>query len=429
MSNLSPAREAALKTLYAVDKDGAYMNIALNDIINEFALSVQDAALCTEIVMGVQRNRLYLDNIIEHISSIKLKKISVWILNILRMGIYSVRFLEKIPHSATINECVKLAKRYGHAKSSGFVNAVLRKVVSSGDFLPPEGTVEYLSVYYSYPEWIVEKWKKEGIGDVVALLEAGNKTPPTYLRRNLLKGDFEIPQGIEKAELGMNAYVYKKGGAFHGSSLQKEGYFSIQDVASQLAVEALEVEKGMEVLDLCAAPGGKSEYMAELMGNCGRIIACDLYEHKTELIEKSCNRLGITIVQTMVNDAEKFNPDFEDKFDRVLLDAPCSGLGIIRRKPDIKWTKGANDCSALTQTQYRMLRHARRYVKKGGMLVYSTCTISRMENEQMVKTFLRENKNFEALPTEYMQEGGYCQLLPSTTNTDGFFIARFVRRD
>lgn len=429
MSNLSPAREAALKTLYAVDKDGAYMNIALNDTIGAFRLSQLDAALCTELVLGVQRNRLYLDNIISNLSSIKLKKISVWILNILRMGIYSLRFLEKIPPSATINECVKLAKRYGHAKSSGFVNAVLRKAVTSGDFLPPEGTLEYLSVYYSYPEWIVEKWQKEGIKDLVSLLEAGNKTPPTYLRRNLLKGDFEIPEGIEKASLGNNAYIYTKGGAFHGSDLQREGFFSIQDVASQLAVEALEVEKGMEVLDLCAAPGGKSEYIAEIMGNTGRVVACDLYPHKTELIDKSCERLGITIVETMVNDAEKYNGEFEDKFDRVLLDAPCSGLGIIRRKPDIKWTKGANDCSVLVQTQYRMLRHAMHYVKKGGIMVYSTCTISRMENEQMVKTFLREHKNFEALPTDYMTEGGCCQLLPHLTNTDGFFIARFIRRD
>ncbi len=428
MSNLSPAREAALKTLYAVDKDGAYMNIALNDIMAECKLSPQDAALCTNIVLGVERNRLFLDNIISSLSSIRLKKISVWILNILRMGIYSLRFMEKIPESATINECVKLAKRYGHQKSAGFVNAVLRKATTSGDFLPPKDTIEYLSVFYSYPEWIVQKWSKEGVGDIVELLKAGNNTPPTYLRRNLLKGEFEIPEGIEKAPLGNNAYIYTKGGAFHGSPLQKEGYFSIQDAASQLAVEALDVKGGMKVLDLCAAPGGKSEYCAEIMGNEGEIIACDLYPHKTELIDKSCERLGITIIETRVNDAEKFNGEFEGKFDRVLLDAPCSGLGIIRRKPDIKWTKGAQDCSALAQTQYRMLRHAKRYLKCGGILVYSTCTISKMENEQMVKTFLRENKDFELLPGEFLEKG-YRQLLPSESNTDGFFIARFIRRD
>ena len=428
MSNLSPAREAALKTLYAVDKDGAYMNIALNDIITESRLSPLDAALCTTLVLGVERNRLFLDNIISNLSSIRLKKISPWIINILRMGIYSIRFMEKIPESATINECVKLSKRYGHQKSAGFVNAILRKSITSGDFLPEEGTVEYLSVFYSYPEWIVQKWIKENVGDITALLKAGNSTPPTYLRRNLLKGDFEIPEGIEKATVGNNAYIYTKGGAFHGSKLQKEGYFSIQDAASQLAVEALEVQSGMDVLDLCAAPGGKSEYCAEIMGNKGKVIACDLYPHKTEHIDKSCERLGITIVETRVNDAEKFNSEFEEKFDRVLLDAPCSGLGIIRRKPDIKWTKGASDCSVLAQTQYRMLRHAKRYVKLGGILVYSTCTISKMENVQMVKTFLRENKNFELSPTEAMPEG-YRQLLPHESNTDGFFIARFIRRD
>ncbi len=428
-NNLSPAREAALKTLYAVEKDGAYLNIALNDIIADSKLSVLDASLCTELVLGVERNRLYLDNIISNLSTVKIKKISVWILNILRIGIYSLKFLEKIPQSATINECVKLSKRYGHQKSAGFVNAVLRKASVSGDFLPPEDSDDYLSVVYSYPGWMVQKWKNEGVKNIEELMRAGNVTPPTYLRKNALKGDFEIPEGIEKAPVGNNAYIYTKGGAFHGSPLQREGYFSIQDAASQLAVEALDPKGGMEVLDLCAAPGGKSEYIAELMGNSGRVIACDLYPHKTELIDKSAERLGITIIETLVNDAEKFVTAFEDRFDRVLLDAPCSGLGIIRRKPDIKWTKDARDCSSLAKTQYKMLRNAKRYVKKGGILVYSTCTISRMENEQMVQMFLRENKNFEALPTDYMTDKGYCQLLPNIHNTDGFFIARFIRRD
>lgn len=427
--NLSKAREAALKTLYAVEKDGAYLNIALNDIIADARLTPLDAGLCTELVLGVERNRLFVDNIIENLSTIKLKKISVWILNILRMGVYSLRFLQRVPHSATINECVKLAKRYGHQKSAGFVNAVLRKAASSEDFLPPEGTDGYLSVKYSYPGWMVQKWKSEGVKDIESLMQAGNTTPPTYLRKNLLKGDFEIPEGIEKAPLGKNSYIYTKSGAFHGSQLQKDGMFSIQDVASQLAVEALDPREGMEVLDLCAAPGGKSEYAAELMGNKGRVIACDLYPHKTELIDKSAQRLGIEIIETRVNDAEKFVAEFEDRFDRVLLDAPCSGLGIIRRKPDIKWTKEATDCSALAKTQYKMLRNAKRYVKKGGILVYSTCTVSRMENEQTAQMFLRENKNFEALPTEYMNDKGYCQLLPNLYNTDGFFIARFIRRD
>lgn len=427
--NLSGARETALKVLYAVEKDGAYLNIALVDIIEEAGLDARDAALCTTLVMGVQRNRLYLDNIISHLSSVKLKKISVWILNILRMGIYSFRFMDKIPVSATVNECVKLAKRYGHAKSAGFVNAVLRKASTSGDFLPDRNDERYLSVVYSYPEWIVGKWKSEGVKDIEQLLKAGNETPPTYLRRNLLKGDFELPEGVEKAPLGQNSYIYTAPGAFNSTSWQKDGYFSVQDVASQLAVEALAPEGGMNVLDLCAAPGGKSEYIAELMGNSGKVISCDLYPHKTELIDKSAKRLGIDIIETRINDAEKFNKDFEDGFDRVLLDAPCSGLGIIRRKPDIKWTKGAMDCSALAKTQYRMLNTASRYVKKGGILVYSTCTVSRMENEQMALSFLRENKNFEALPTELMNKKGYCQLLPNTYNTDGFFIARFIRRD
>ena len=259
MSNLSPGREGALKVLYAIDKDGAYLNIALVDIMSQMKLDSREAALCTNLVLGVERNRLFIDNIITNLSTLKLKKISVWILNILRIGIYSMRFMDKIPVSATINECVKLSKRYGHGKSAGFVNAVVRKAVTSGDFLPPEESEKYLSVVYSYPEWIVGKWKSEGVKDIEPLLKAGNETPPTYLRKNLLKGDFEIPEGIEKAPLGQNSYIYTGGGAFHGTPLQRDGYFSIQDVASQLAVEALLPERGMAVLALCAAPGGKSE--------------------------------------------------------------------------------------------------------------------------------------------------------------------------
>lgn len=429
MAALSKPREAALKTLYQAEKEGAYLNLALSSVIEESRLDERDSALCTALVLGVERNRLYIDNIIKHISSVKLKKISLWILNILRIGIYSMKFLDKIPVSANINECVKLAKRYGHQSSSGFVNAVLRKAASSGDFLPEEGSDEYLSVYYSYPEWIVGKWRSEGVENIVDLMKKGNETPPTYLRRNALKGDFEIPEGFEKAPMGRECYIYKRGGAFHGGELWAKGYFSVQDAASQLAAESVEPEKGMDVLDLCAAPGGKSEYMAEMMENCGKVVSCDIYNHKTELIEKSAERLGITIIETMVNDAEKFNPAFENAFDRVLLDAPCSGLGIIRRKPDIKWKKDATDCSALANTQYRMLRNAARYVKVGGILVYSTCTVSRIENEQTAETFLRENRNFEVYPSEFLGKKGYRQLLPNIDNTDGFFIARFIRRD
>ena len=429
MGALSKPREAALKTLYAVEKEGAYLNIALMGVIEEFKLDKRDSALCTTLAFGVERNRGYIDNIIKNLSSVKLKKISDWILNILRIGIYSLRFLDKVPPSASINECVNLAKRYGHKGSSGFVNAILRKALTSGDFLPPEGSDEYLAVYYSYPEWVIGKWRSEGVKDIPDLLKAGNVTPPLYLRRNALKGDFELPEGLEKSPIAKSAYIYKKGGAFYGTPLQREGYFSVQDIASQMAAESLDPKPGMRVLDLCAAPGGKSEYIAEMMGNVGEVISCDLYPHKTQLIEKSAKRLGIDIIETRVNDAEVFNPEFENAFDRVLLDAPCSGLGIIRRKPDIKWKKGASDCSALALTQYKMLRNAKRYVKNGGVLVYSTCTISRMENEQMAETFLRENKNFKADPDIFPEKKGYKQFLPNIDNTDGFFIARFIRCD
>lgn len=429
MSGISKAREAALETLCAVENDGAYLNIAIKDIAEKYRLDSRDGALMMLIAYGVERNRRYIDNIIEHLSSVKMKKISDRILNILRIGVYSLRFLDKVPQRATINECVNMAKRYGHRGSSGFVNALLRNAASSPDFLPEKGTDEYLAVFYSYPEWIIGKWRSEGVADIESLLKAGNENPPTYLRRNALKGDFPIPEGIEKSNLSKEAYIYRAGGAFYKTPLYREGFFSVQDAASQTAAECLDVKHGMRVLDMCAAPGGKSEYIAEMMGNEGEVISCDIYPHKTELIEKNARRLGIDIIKTKISDAEAFNAEFENAFDRVLLDAPCSGLGIIRRKPDIKWKKGAVDCSALAQTQYKMLRNAMRYVKKGGIIVYSTCTVSKVENERTAETFLMENKNFAPFPTDFMIDKGYRQFLPNINNTDGFFIARFIRRD
>ncbi|MDO4562862.1 MAG: 16S rRNA (cytosine(967)-C(5))-methyltransferase RsmB [Clostridia bacterium] len=409
---LSKPRQCALMVLTDVEKNGAYLNLSLREKLSGFKMDTRDNALATQLVMGVTRYKLYLDEFISSLSSVKLKKMSVWILNILRIGFYSNIFLDKVPVGATVNECVNLARRYGHPSSAAFVNALLR--ASAGKTFEPKE----INVKYSYPLWIVEKWQSENVDDIEALLRSGNETPPVCVRRNTLV-DCPVPDCMTHVKDDL--YIYTTGGSFEGTPWQKNGAFTVCDGASQEAVKALELKRGENVLDLCAAPGGKSAYAAAIMQNEGAVTACDIYEHKIPIITSTAERLGASIVCARVNDAAVYNREFEGAFDAVMLDAPCSGLGIIRRKPDIKWTKKPEDCFALAKTQLKMLDTAARYVKPHGRLSYTTCTISRTENEENADAFLKEHAEFELMQP-------YKQLFPHKDNTDGFFIAVFGRK-
>jgi len=418
MSNLSKPREAALKALVATEKDGAYLNMALRDILAASDMEQRDKALATTLAMGVAKNTVYLDNIIANLSSIRLKKLSVWIHNILRIGVFSLRFLDRIPESATVNECVKLSRRYGHKASSGFVNAILRKAVSSGDFLPEDkDSAEYISIRYSLPLWLAESWIKEGYGE--EFFRAMNQEPPVTVRLNTLKTD-SLPEEFEKVEKLPHGYNYTGSGSIENTALFRDGLITVQDGASQLAVNALDVKKGMRVLDLCSAPGGKAAYMAQLMENSGEIVSCDIHPHKLDVIKNNLNRQGVTNTTVILNDATVFNDGFKDGFDRVLADVPCSGLGVIRRKPDIRVNKSELSNEELVKIQRKILSNAARYVKKGGKLMYSTCTVNRLENEDAVKEFTENNKEYVLLEER--------QLLPHTDNTDGFYYAVFERK-
>lgn len=413
---LSKPREAALKTLVSVEKDGAYLNLALRDILSAFNMDSRDNALSTQIAFGVMKNKLYIDNIIKNISSVKIKKLSVWILNILRIGIFSIKFLDKIPVSATVNECVKLSRRYGHSASAGLVNAVLRKASQSGDFLPDDkNSDEYFSLKYSFPLWLVAFWRKQGYTE--ELLKAINSTPPIIARLNTLKGD-TLPESFTKIPGLPHAYVCNMG-AVENTEEYIKGIIAIQDSASQTAISRLNPKENSRVLDLCAAPGGKTTYVAQLMNNTGEIISCDIHPHKLELIENNLSRLGITNTKVMENDATVLNSEFIDKFDYVIADVPCSALGVIRRRPDVKWTKNEEDLSSLSAISQKILDNAAKYVKKGGKLLFSTCTINKYENEDAAKAFLCRNKGFNLIECE--------QLLPHIHGTDGFFIAIFER--
>lgn len=418
---LSKPREAALKVLTEVEENGAYLNLALEEFLAEANMEPRDSALCSRLCMGVMRNRGFIDNIIKNISSVRLKKLSIWILNILRIGIYSIKFMDKIPVSASVNECVKLSRRYGHASSAGYVNAVLRRAAVSGDFLDELSGNELFSVKYSMPLWIVEKWRREQ-PEYENLLAAMNTEPLTYCRLN----SGEIPAGFRATDISPYTVVYEGKGSVTGCEAYRNGLIAVQDCASQLCVLAMGINKGDKALDLCAAPGGKSVFAAYLGAE---VTACDIYEHKIRLIENNAVRLRVK-VSSRLNDACVFNPEFEGKFDCVLADAPCSGLGIIRRKPDIKWKKTEEDSGELAKIQQSVLKNAAEYVRIGGRLIYSTCTVSRAENEGIVKWFLKNHENFAAAPLKinFAENETQIQLRPDIHPTDGFFIAAFERK-
>lgn len=417
------ARECALRALINIAKNGAYSDKAVDAALSGTSFDARDRALVTNIVYGTVSNRLLLDYRIQNASKIKIKKMDTAVREILRSAVYQIFLLEKIPDSAAVNEAVKLAKKYA-SRSVGFINAVLRGVISAGEILPDKNDVTaYLSIKYSYSEWMVRKWLDElGAEQCEQLLNAGNQNPPVTVRVNSLKTDSDNLCNImdfTKTEVD-GALVSTQKGSLADCDEFKNGLYSIQDTASQLAVLTLSPKAGDRVLDVCAAPGGKTTHMAELMQNEGEIIAWDIYEHKTDIIKKAADRLGITIIKPELHNAKELVAEYKESFDKVLVDAPCSGLGIIRKKPDIKWQRTEESIQSLAGEQKEILETACTYVKKGGQLLYSTCTITPEENMDRVNEFISTHKDFELLSAK--------TLYPHKDGTDGFFISLLKRR-
>ncbi len=417
---MKSAREIALLILYRVENDGAYPNILLKEMIDK-DMSKQDRALVTNIVYGVINRQITLDYIISQKSKVKLKKLSKYILLILRMGIYQLLFMNKIPQSAAVNESVKLAKRYGHSASSGYVNGVLRNIAKNGFEYPNDKTQE-LSVKYSFPLWICKKWTDEfGFNFTNELMEAFLEEPHLVLRPNTLKTDVDtlskmlVNNGIELT-LQDDAIICS-GLDVANDTLYKNGFYTVQDIAAMQTAKVLSPQMGETIIDMCSAPGGKTTHIAELMQNSGKIYAFDVYEHKIELVKNNAKRLGIDIIDAKLCDATKYNDKYKELADRVLCDVPCSGTGIIRRKPDIKFNRSEDD--SFFEVQSAILNNGARYVKHGGVLVYSTCSIEKEENEVVTSTFLNNNKEFERL-----YEKTYY---PNTDGTDGFYICKMKR--
>ncbi len=430
---IDKTREIALKILYKIDKEKAYSNIALNEEIkeNRKKLEEKDIGLISEIVYGVTTWRLTIDEIIKKYSKIKIKKISPWILNILRMGIYQIIFLDKIPKSAAVNESVNLAKRYGHSSSSNFVNAILRKVEKSDykEFFQIDDNIEKISKTTSMPIWIIEELlKNNNIETVEQICKNSNLKPKITIRINNLKTNKkEIEQklkgkNIEYKETEYEDFlIFEKIKNVENLDLFKEGLFTIQDISAGQTAKILNPQKGEYILDACAAPGGKTTYMAEIMENEGQILAWDIYEHRTKLIEENAKRLGIEIIKTEVKDASIYNEKLKEKFDKILLDVPCLGIGVIKRKPDIKWQRNIEDIKEITNIQVKILENCSRYLKKGGELVYSTCSILKQENENTIFNFLKENDTFDIV------ENSMTNILPDNEK-DGFFICKLKKK-
>ena len=435
---IDKTREIALKTLYKIDKEQAYSNIVLNEEIkqNRKNLTEKDIGLISEIVYGVTTWRLTLDEIIKKYSKIRLKKISPWILNILRMGAYQIIFLDKIPKSAAVNESVNLAKRYGHSSSSNFVNAILRKIEKSNyeEFSQITDDIERISKTTSMPEWIIkELLKNNGVEEVEQICTNSNLKPQITIRVNILKITKKDlmkkleEENIEYQEINIEErltedfLIINKVKNIENLELFKNGYFTIQDISAGLTAKILNPQPGESVLDACSAPGGKTTYMAELMKNEGNIEAWDIHEHRTKLVERNAKRLGIDIIKTQVKDASIYDEKINEKFDKILLDVPCLGIGVIKRKPDIKWQRKAEDIEEITKIQKTILEQCSKYLKPGGDLVYSTCSILKEENENIIFDFLNKNTDFE------MVKNSKYSIMPDRQR-DGFFICKLHKK-
>ena len=437
------AREAAMLILYDIEKNGAYSGLAMNQFYKTYRVSDADRGFVTELVYGVVRRKLYLDYFIQQFSKLRLKKISPYLRQLLRICAYQLKELKHIPPSAVCNEAVKLAKRYGHHASAGFVNAVVRAMSAEIDTvsLPnrDQNWAEYTSIAYSCPIWLVHKLEADyGMEFTEAFLQDALHPHPVTIRVNTLKTNRDALQAsLQELNIASVPGVLSpdslrliKAGNIEILPQFQDGAFTVQDESSQLVAQILEPKPGEQVLDLCSAPGGKATHIAQLMQDSGAIMACDIHPHKIKLIEHGANRLGIHCINARLSDAQIPVAEFENLFDCVLCDVPCSGLGLIAKKPDLKYNKQEDDFTSLLSVQHTILKNAAAYVKRGGTLVYSTCTINPQENQAQVLQFLKEHPGFSLVPIHLptLQEpAGMLSLYPQTHQTDGFFIAKLIK--
>ena len=430
---MTDPRYLAVKLLDKTFSGGSYSNLQLDSGLKASDLDDRGKKLCSAVYYGVIERRLTLDHIIGGLSSRPIAKLDSIILNILRCGIYQIMYMDSVPDNAAVNESVALAKKFRKTSASGMVNAVLRNFIRSGKEIKlPKNSAEAMSVKYSAPAELVKSLTDDyGAEKAEEFLKNSLEKSVTYLRLNALlcneKEFYEALGGIKAEKLRECCYTVESGDLTATEAFRK-GYFHVQGLASQFCCEALAPTEQDRVLDICAAPGGKTFTMAELMNGKGEIYAFDLHEKRAELIRKGAERLGLTNIKAAAGDATVFDPDLP-KFTKILCDVPCSGLGVIGSKPEIKY-KNISDFAGLPDIQYKIVCNALNYLEEGGTLVYSTCTVRKAENEEVCERLLREHPELEAveLPEMLGENFGTMATLMPPKFGSGFFIAKFRKK-
>ncbi|MDP2897405.1 MAG: 16S rRNA (cytosine(967)-C(5))-methyltransferase RsmB [bacterium] len=429
------ARELAFHVLSQVSRPSARMrNLSATELLSRAIeasdLSKHDEALATELVYSAVRRRLTLDWVIERFSGVEIKRIEPTLLQILRLGVLQLLYIRSVPEYAAVNESVELARAALSAKAAGFANAVLRKVpsdVSAIPFPPREkDAVLHLSIVHSHPAWLIRRWvDRFGEKEAESICLANNAPPPITGRVNTLKTTRDelaaklAREGVEAVPLDQEQMFEIVNSPKRLSQLVsfRDGLFYLQDVSATIPARLLAPRPGQKVLDLCSAPGGKATHIAELMGNRGLIVACDIDEGKMSLLRDNIQRLGTTVVRPLLAQGTQIESVLKPGFDRVLIDAPCSNTGVLRRRVEARWRLNERDLKALQQLQLRLLSSGCRVLKEGGLLVYSTCSIEREENENVVRAFLKGATDFVLLeernlfPEEKAGDGGYVARL------------------
>lgn len=441
-------REIILGILLYINRDGVKSHIAIGNTLNKFQyLSKQERSFIARVCEGTIEQMIYIDYVIDSFSSVKVQKMKPVIQNIMRSAVYQILFMDSVPDSAACNEAVKLAQKKGFYSLKGFVNGVLRSIIRGLDTLElpnPDNKMEYLSVVYSMPRWLVKRWSDE-FGPVTTelMLQEFLKEHKTTVRFKTDQIDAETileslrKQGVKATPAPYLPYAYEISNYNYLQGLEafSKGWIYVQDVSSMLVGEIADPKSGDYILDLCAAPGGKSLHVADKLGSFGMVEARDLKENKVALIQENIQRMDLINVKAVMEDATTFDGSVVEKADIVLADVPCSGMGVIGNKPDIKYNLTSLQVEELVLLQRKILHNAAAYVKPGGTLIFSTCTIGKKENQENVE-WLVNNYPFKLeslnpyLPEELHSsttEEGYLQLLPGVHKTDGFFIARLKK--
>lgn len=444
----SNARQLALKILLKIDRKNSYTDVALNRALNQSNLSSSDRSLCTELVYGIIRHQRTLDSLIDQLGKKKAQQQPPNLRRILHIGLYQLRYLDHIPPSAAVNTSVDLAKENKLQRLSGVVNGILRQYIrtTQGNHDPlilPNDTLKKLAIQYSFPDWIIETWlQKWGEETTEKMCHWFNQSPNIDIRVNPLKTNLETLQtqltsaGVNVTPLGRFPCALRlkgKIGTIPTLPGFSQGHWTVQDTSAQLVSYFLDPQPGETIIDACAAPGGKTTHIAELMGDQGTIFACDRTPSRLKKVQENSQRLELNCIETVVGDS-RYLQQFINKGDRVLVDVPCSGLGTLHRHPDIRWRQTPENIRELTSLQLEILNQAAQWVKPQGTLVYSTCTLNPPENQEIIQTFLSTHSHWKIEPpnphwafSPFLTSSQWIQMLPHKQDSDGFFMVKLKK--